>query len=178
MQEKLIVSLDKVSEIRKAAGQSPEKIKRAAQEFTSIPESGKFSHIGTKVFTINDKDYTSVGLYLENGKFISENALYQQNLLEEFTQIKNGKRQGLFMLKSDRLSNLDRFGDSQDIRLHALQGKAFKTEVNSEIRVYKSEYLDAIRFDDVCFEKDTKTNINNALACTETKKGYIFTIED
>ena len=179
--EKIIVTLDKMGSIRKSAGQTDKKILTSAQEFTTIPESGIFSHVGVKDFTVTDngKDRVvkSVGIYTEDGTFISENALIQQHLLPELTEIKNGSRKGKLMLKSDRLSDLSKFGASADARLVALQGKSFSTEKKTDTRVYKSEFLDSKEFDKVCQSSNNQTALKAALACTETKTGYIFTIE-
>ena len=169
------VVLDKMAEIRKSAGQSDEKIKNSAMEFTTIPEEGTFTHVGTKEFDIpNVGKRISVGLYLSNGGFVSENALNAQELLDTLIQVKNGKRKGRFMLKSARMSDLSKFGASADIRLVELQGKSFTTIPKEDARVYKSEYLDPKEFDKVCFEKDNKESLKKALDCTETKKLYIF----
>ena len=170
-----LATMDNIDAIRVKAGNSEKRRKNAAQEFSSTPLSGTFSHVGVKVFAIEGTQYPSIGLYLTTGEFISENALNQQNLLEELTEIKNGNRKGLFMLKSERLSDLSKNGSSANARLVALQGKSYTAE-KKEIRVYKSEFLDAKKFNDVCFEKDNATNTKEALKCTEMKNAYIFTV--
>lgn len=176
MNEIIIVSVDKMSDVRKQAGQTEKRIKNSAQEFISIPESGTFSHIGIKEFDIPNVGLRkSVGLYLTDGGFVSENALNAQKLISEFVEIKNGERKGKFMLKSERLTDLSNFGYSADARLVALQGKTFKTTPVQDCRVYKSENLE--KFDTVVFEKSNAETLKKALNCTETKKLYIFTIE-
>ena len=176
MNEIIIVSIDKMADIRKSAGQTEKRIKNSAQEFISIPESGTFSHIGIKEFDIPNVGLRkSVGLYLTDGGFVSENALNAQKLLNELTEIKNGERKGKFILKSERLTDLASFGYSADSRLVALQGKSFKTAPVPDCRVYKSENLE--KFDTVVFEKSNAETLKKALNCTETKKLYIFTIE-
>lgn len=179
--EIIVVTLDKMGDIRKSAGQTDKKILSSAQEFTVTPESGTFSHVGVKDFTVDDngKDRVvkSVGIYTTDGIFISENALNQQNLLNELVVIKNGARKDKLMLKSERLSDLSNFGASADARLVALQGKSFRTAKKPDTRVYKSEFLDSKKFDNVCQTANNQTALKAALACTETKTGYIFTIE-
>lgn len=178
--EIILVTIDKMGKVRKDAGQKDSKIKSSAQEFTSIPAKGTFSHIDIKEFTVKenkkDKIVKSVGIYTTDGVFVSENALNQQNLLSELVKIKNGNRADKFMLKSERLSDLSEFGASADARLVALQGKSFTTTKKEDTRVYKSEFLDSVRFDDVCQSSDTKTALKNAMDCTELKNGYIFEI--
>ena len=170
-----LATMENIDAIRVKAGNSEKRRKNAAQEFTSTPLKGTFSHVGIKVFNIEGTEYPSIGLYLETGEFISENALNQQNLLEELAEIKNGSRKGKFMLKSERLSDLTEHGTSANARLVALQGKSYTAE-KKPIRVYKAEYLDAKRFDEVCFEKNNANNLKDAIKCTETKDGYIFTV--
>ena len=170
-----LATMENIDDIRVKAGNSEKRRKNAAQEFTSTPLKGTFSHVGIKVFNIDGTEYPSIGLYLETGEFISENALNQQNLLEELAEIKNGTRKDKFMLKSERLSDLTKHGTSANARLVALQGKTY-TATKKPIRVYKSEFLDAKRFDEVCFDKNNANNLKEAIKCTETKDGYIFEI--
>lgn len=176
MNEIIIVSVDKMSDIRKSAGQTDKRIKNSAQEFISIPESGTFSHIGVKEFDIPNVGLRkSVGLYLTDGGFVSENALNAQKLLSELIKVKNGDRKDKFILKSERLSDLSSFGYSADQRLVALQGKSFKAIPLPECRVYKSAALE--KFDTVVVTSDTPANLDKVLKQTETKKLYKFEIE-
>lgn len=170
-----LATMENIDDIRVKAGNSEKRRKNAAQEFASTPLKGTFSHVGVKVFEIDGTQYPSIGVYLETGEFISENALNQQNLLEELAEIKNGTRKDKFMLKSERLSDFSKYGASANARLVNLQGKSY-TATKKEIRVYKAEYLDAKKFDAVCFDKNTANNLKEALKCTETKNGYIFEI--
>lgn len=170
-----LATMDNIDDLRVKAKNSDKKRENAKQEFASTPLAGTFSHVDVKVFTIDGVEYPSLGLYLTTGEFVSENALNQQNLLEEFAEIKNGSRKGKFMLKSERLSDLTKLGASANARLVALQGKSYTAE-KMEVRVYKAEFLDAKRFDEVCFEKNTAANLKKAWDCTETKNGYIFTV--
>ena len=170
-----LATMENIDDIRVKAGNSDKRRANARQEFASTPLAGTFSHVGVKVFTIDGTEYPSIGLFLTTGEFISENALNQQELLEEMSEIKNGNRKGLFMLKSERLSDLAKHGSSANARLVALQGKSY-TATSKPIRVYKAEYLDAKRFDEVCFEKNNATNLKEALKCTEMKNGYVFEI--
>ena len=170
-----LATMDNIDDLRVKAGNSDKKRENAKQEFSSTPLSGTFSHVDVKVFEIDGTEYPSIGLYLESGEFISENALNQQNLLEELTEIKNGSRAKKFMLKSERLSDLSKLGASANARLVALQGKSYTAE-KMEVRVYKAEFLDAVKFDSVCFGKNTDANLKKAWECTETKNGYIFTV--
>ena len=176
MNEIIIVSVDKMSDVRKQAGQTEKRIKNSAQEFISIPESGTFSHIGIKEFDIPNVGLRkSVGLYLTDGGFVSENALNAQKLLKELTKVKNGERKDKFILKSERLTNLSSFGYSADARLVALQGKSFKAIKQPDCIVYKSTALE--KFDTVVVTTDTPVNLEKVLKQTETKQLYKFEIE-
>lgn len=170
-----LATMENIDDIRVKAGNSDKRRENARQEFASTPLQGTFSHVGVKVFSIDGVEYPSIGLFLTTGEFISENALNQQSLLDELTEIKNGTRKGKFMLKSERLTDLSKLGASANARLVNLQGKSYTAE-KQEIRVYKSEYLDAQKFNSVCFEKDNATTLKEALKCTESKNGYVFTI--
>ena len=172
----ILATMENIDDLRVTAKNSDKRRENAKQEFAGTPLSGTFSHVGVKVFTIDGTEYPSLGLYLTTGEFISENALNQQNLLEELTEIKNGSRKGRFMLKSERLSDLSKHGASANARLVNLQGKSYTAEKLPEVRVYKAEYLDAKKFDEVCFGTDTAANLKKAWNSTETKTGYIFTV--
>lgn len=176
--EIIIISVDKMKEVRQSAGQTEKKIANSMTEYTSTPEEGTFSYVGVKEFDIPGVGIRkAVGLYLLDGGFVSENAINAQDLTDELVQIKSGNRKDRWMLKSERLSDISKFGNSADARLVALQGKNFKT-AKKEIRVYKSEFLDAVEFDKVCQASDTAAAKKAALACTEKKNGYIFTISE
>jgi hypothetical protein len=164
--EKEIVSITEIADIRKSAGQSEKKIANAAQEFNRTPTSGTFSHIGTKVFTINKTDYTSVGLFLTDGTFISENTIRASDTLKELFIVANGENKGSKMLVQKRLSDLSRFGASQDAQLVALQGKSFKTTpVKGNVLI---EYTK---------EKLFGSSVSELWKNTEPKTLYIFDIE-
>jgi len=170
------ISISDMSKVRAAAGQSTEKQKNAATKYEHIPAEGTFSNVGTKEFDIlGTGKVIAVGLYTTDGKFISENCLNQQTLLSEFKEIKGGNRKGRLMLRSANLTDLTTFGESADERLTALQGKGFKTEKKPETRVYKTAYLDKVKFDEVCYIEGTE-NLEEALKKTEVKTGYAFTI--
>lgn len=170
-----LATMETIDDLRVEAKNSDKRRENAKQEFASTPLAGTFSHVGVKVFTIDGKEYPSIGLFLTTGEFISENALNQQGLLKELSEIKNGSRAKKFMLKSERLSDLTKLGASANARLVNLQGKSYTAEKTS-IRVYKAVYLDAKRFDEVCFEKNNATSLKEAWDCTEAKDGYIFTV--
>ena len=171
-----LATMETIDDIRVEAGNSDKRRANARQEFASTPLQGTFSHVGVKVFTIEGTEYPSIGLFLTTGEFISENALNQQGLLKELSEIKNGSRAKKFMLKSERLSDLTKYGASANARLVNLQGKSYSAE-KVEIRVYKSEFLDAKKFDEVCFGTETAANLKKAWDCTEGKNGYIFKID-
>lgn len=175
--EIIIIGVDKMGELRASIGQSEKKIKNSAQEFISMPLEGTFSHIGTKEFDIPEVGKrVSLGLYTANNEFVSENALTAQNLLAELAEIKSGTRKGKFSLKSVRLTDLNKFGASQDLKLVNLQGKHFKAVPVEDARVYKSEYLDSAKFDEVCANAKNEKTLKDAMAKTEIKKLYKFEI--
>ena len=112
-----IKDVNDLVKIRKDLGQSQKKIDNSSVEFTSIPTEGVFAGIGVKEFELTGNDgktqtVKSLGLFTKNDDFISENNLTRQNLKEVLTSIKTGKRRGSFILKSDRLTNLNKFGKS------------------------------------------------------------------
>lgn len=175
--DKIILSSVDISALRKEIGQSDKKIISAATEYTTTPESGTFKNVGSKEFDIPGVGkVTSLGIYTENGEFVSENSLNLQDLKNSLVEIKTGNRKGKFMLKSERLTDLRKFGTSSDKILETLQGKSFST-TPEDARVYKSEFLDVVKFDDVCQTTNSDTSLNKALRCTELKKGYTFKID-
>ncbi len=177
MKEEIIkLSIDDIHQLRKAAGQSDKKIANAAMEFIRTPQSGVFGKVITKTFVIDNNEVTSVGLELVGGGFISETAITKQNLLPQLNRIKSGKRSNKYCLKSVRLTDLSNLGASQDSQLFNLQGKSFKTE-QKEIRQYKNEYLDTVKFDAVCSSVDSDEALKSALEKTEIGTGYVFNIE-
>ena len=175
------LTLDNTSDVqnlRKSIGQSEKKMLNSAQEFSSIPEKGIFSHIGTKKFDIPGVGVRhSLGLFTTDGDFLSENTLTKQNLLDILTEIKNGTRKGKFMLKSERLNDLSKFGKSLDAQLISLQGLSFETQKLTDVKQYKQEYLTSETFDNVCQDSNTKTALKNANECTELGTGYKFTFK-
>ena len=177
MSDIIVLSAAEISALRKEVGQSDKKILAAATEFTTTPESGTFEKVGSKEFEIpGTGKVVSIGIFTKNGEFISENALNLQDLKQALVEIKTGNRKGKFMLKSERLSDLRKFGASSDKILETLQGKSFRTNKH-ETRVYKSEFLDAVKFDAVCQSTDSETALSKALKCTELKNGYVFEVE-
>ena len=174
--EKLaLVNTSAVQNLRKSIGQSEKKMLNSAQEFSTIPERGTFSHVGTKEFNIDGVGVKqSLGLYTVDGDFISENTLIKQSLLDELTEIRNGTRKGKFMLKSERLNDLSKFGKSLDAQLIGLQGVEFTSEKLSDVKQYKQEFLSAQTFDQVCQDGNTKAALRAANDCTEIGKGYRF----
>lgn len=167
-----------VQDLRKSIGQSEKKLKNSAQEFSTIPEKGTFSHIGTKQFDIPGVGVRqSLGLYTVKGDFISENTLTKQVLLDVLTEIRNGSRKGKYMLKSERINDLTKFGKSLDAQLISLQGLSFETQKLTDVKQYKQEFLSAETFDEVCQEADNKTSLKEANKCTEIGTGYRFTFK-
>lgn len=181
--EKLTITIEQMNKVRSDAGQNPLKIKNSATVFSSMPLEGTFSHVGTKEFDIpNVGKRTAVGLYLvksateKEAGFVSENAINAQMLEDIFAVIKSGSRKGRHSLKSVRLTDMAKFklGDSADARLVALQGRKFKAVKKNDCRIYKSEYLDSTKFDEVCYLDNTAENLKDALSKTETKDLYEF----
>ena len=139
----IVDSPEKLSLLRKSIGQADKKINNSAQIFATTPESGTFSKIGTKEFDIPEVGKRiSLGLYgtKADGKefFVSENAIFASELLNEVIITKSGTNAGSFMLKNRRLSELNKFGDSTDEKLFNLVGKQFTTEKRTDCKVNKS----------------------------------------
>ena len=175
VKEIIVLSKEDISELRRSAGQKATKIANSAMVFSSTPKSGVFERVGTKVFDIpNVGVRIAVGLYTNDGEFVSENSIIAQQLLDKFSQIKNGLRKDRYALKSEKMSDISDFGKSADERLFNMVGKSFTTEKVKDCRVYKSAAME--KFDDVCFTHNTESNLTLALASTEAKDLYIFTV--
>ena len=180
---KEVISVKSVSdlvELREQLKQSKKKQDNANMEFTSIPEEGVFHRIGVKEFTLKDDDgksttVKSLGIFTKNGEFISENTLTKQNLGEVLTSVKTGARKGLFILKSDRLTSLNKFGATLNAQMLKLQGKSFTT-VKKDIRNYQQQYLTSETFNEVCQEDNSPASLESALKKTEIVNGYTFII--
>ncbi len=175
-----IKNVDDLIKIRKDLGQSQKKIDNASAEFASIPTEGVFAGIGVKEFTLTGNDgktqtVKSLGLFTKNGEFISENNLTRQHLEEVLTSVKTGKRRGLFILKSDRLTNLNKFGSSLNEQMLNIVGKSFTT-VKKDIRNYQQKYLTSETFDEVCQKDNSDASLKDALSKTEIVNGYVFNI--
>lgn len=174
-----VKNVEDLVNLRKKLGQTDKKINNASAEFTTIPEEGVFDEIGVKEFTLTNDGKTqtvkSLGLFTKSGDFISENNLTRQHLEEVLTSVKTGKRRGLFILKSDRLTNLNKFGKSLNEQMLNLKGKSFTT-VKKDIRNYQQKYLTTDTFDEVCQEDNSDESLKDALGKTEIVNGYVFNI--
>ena len=172
-----INSVEDLQELRKTVGQSQKRMDAAAMEFSRTPESGTFSHIGVKKFTIEGVERNSIGLFLTDGGFIAESTLTKQNLLSEMQKVRNGKHAGKYILKSERLTNLSKFGNSLNAQMLKLIGKSFVTKRREDVRQYKQEYLDAEKFGQVTQPNDSDVSKNTILEKTEIGTGYAFEIQ-
>ena len=188
MAEKEKISAATIAALRIEAGQSETRRKNAARVFERIPEKGTFVEPVVKEFTLEDESgetrvVKSVGYMTDKGDFVSESALTKSNIMPELVQIKSGARKGRLMLRMQRLTDLRKFGKSQDEQLANLAGHSFTTKP-VEIRVYKAKYLESPEaFDDVTVvpgatevmdEEEIKKEL---LSCTEASTGYEFTIK-
>lgn len=167
-------------ELRKALGQSQKKIDNSSAEFTTIPTEGVFDRIGVKEFTITDADgkttvVKSLGIFTKNKEFISENTLTRQHLEEVLTSVKTGSRRGKFILKSERLTNLNKFGKSLNEQMLNLKDKSFTT-VKRDVRNYQQKYLTSATFDEVCQPDNSDASLKDALSKTEIVTGHVFNI--
>ena len=173
-------TVEQIIDLRKSIGQKDKKIENSSAEFSSIPEEGVFARIGVKEFTLTNDDKTttvvkSLGLFTKNEDFISENAITKQHLEEVLTSVKTGDRRGKFILKSERLTNLNRFGKSLNEQMLNLVGKSFTT-VKKDVRNYRQQYLTSETFDQVCQKDNDDEALQNALSKTEIVNGYKFII--
>jgi hypothetical protein len=175
-----VKTLDDLRKLRATLNQSKKKQANADTEFVSIPTEGVFDRIDIKEFTLTDEKgketkVQSLGLFTKNGEFISENTLTKQNLGEVLTSVKTGKRKGLFILKSDRLTNLNKFGSTLNEQMLNIVGKSFTTE-KRDVRNYQQKYLTSETFDEVCQKYNTEECLRDALSKTEIVNGYVFNI--
>lgn len=175
-----VKTVDELVKLRKAIGQSEKKIQNASMEFTTIPEEGVFAKIGVKEFTLTNSDgkaqtVKSLGIFTKNGDFISETALTRQHLEEVLTCVKTGTRKGRFILKSERLTNLNKFGKSLNEQLLNLVNKSFTT-TKRDVRNYQQQFLTTERFDEVCQPDNSAESLQDALSKTEIITGHIFNI--
>ena len=182
-ESKELISVKNVSdlmELREQLQQSKKKQANANTEFTTIPEEGVFDRIGVKEFTLANDDKTttvvkSLGLFTKNEDFISENNITKQHLQDVLTSVKTGDRRGKFILKSERLTNLNKFGKSLNEQMLNLVGKSFTT-VKKNVRNYQQQYLTSETFDEVCQKENDNAALQNALSKTEIVNGYEFII--
>lgn len=175
-----VKTLDDLRKLRDTLQQSKKKQINADTEFATIPTEGVFDRIDVKEFTLIDEKgqetkVQSLGIYTKNGEFISENTLTKQNLGEVLTSVKTGKRRGLFILKSDRLTNLSKFGSTLNEQMLNIVGKSFTTE-KMDIRNYQQKYLTTSTFDEVCQKDNSSESLKDALSKTEIVNGYKFNI--
>ena len=175
-----VKTLDDLRQLRSTLKQSKKKQVNADTEFTTIPEEGVFDRIDVKEFSLVNSDgktqvIKSLGLFTKNGEFISENNLTRQHLGEVLTSVKTGSRRGKFILKSERLTNLNKFGSTLNEQMLNLQGKSF-TSVKKDIRNYQQKYLTTETFDEVCQPDNSEESLKDALSKTEIVNGYVFNI--
>jgi predicted glutamine amidotransferase len=175
-----VKTLDDLRELRNVLQQSKKKQANADAEFDTIPSEGVFAKIGVKEFTLVDNEgktqvVKSLGLFTKNGEFISENNLTRQHLEEVLTSVKTGSRRGKFILKSTRLTNLNKFGKSLNQQLLKIVGKSFTTE-KRDVRNYQQQYLTSATFDEVCQSANSDASLKDALSKTEIVNGYVFNI--
>ena len=138
-----------------------------------------FDEIGVKEFTLTNDGKTTVvkslGIFTKNGDFISENSLTKQHLEGVLTSVKTGGRKGRFILKSERLTNLNKFGKSLNEQMLKLKGKSFTT-VKKDVRNYQQQFLTTETFDEVCQKDNSEESLQDALKKTEIVNGYVFNI--
>ena len=174
MNEIVIVTTEDLTKLRKTINQSEKKIANSAQEFATIPESGVFSHIGTKEFDIPGVGKRiSLGYFTTDGAFISENAIFASSVSENVVQVKNLENKGLFMLKQERVSpKLFDIANSQDKRMLALKGKAFKSTKVDGFQLKDGSYTK----DKMFVKTDSAENKKKLLSLREPKTYYAFEI--
>ena len=175
-----VKTVEDLINLREKLGQTEKKRNNANTEFATIPSEGVFAKIGVKEFTLKDdkgKETTvkSLGIFTENDEFISENTLTKQHLEEVLTSVKTGNRRGKFILKSERLTNFNKFGKTLNEQMLNLQGKSFTT-VKKDVRNYQQKYLTTTTFDEVCQEDNSDASLKDALSKTEIVNGYVFNI--
>lgn len=175
-----VKSVEDLLKLREDLGQSKKKRDNSNAEFTSIPEEGVFARIGVKEFTLKDDDgkettVKSLGIFTKNGEFISENTLTKQHLEEVLTSVKTGARRGRFILKSERLTNFNKFGKSLNEQMLNLVNKSFTT-VKRDVRNYQQAFLTSETFDQVCQKDNSVKSLEDALSKTEIVNGYKFII--
>ena len=175
MKEKITAA--DIAALRIQAGQSETRQKSAAMEFSRMPKSGIFTKPVVKEFVIDGKTVKSLGFLTATNDFVSESALIKSNITSDAVQIRNGNRKGKYMLKMERLTDLSKFGKSQNEQLANLVGKKFETKPQS-IRAYKQEFLvSTAAFDAVV--KDSENELKDVYEnCTETANGYVFNISE
>jgi hypothetical protein len=188
MAEKEKISAATIAALRITAGQSETRRRNAARIFERIPENGTFVEPIVKEFELEDESgetriVKSVGYTTTDGDFVSESALIKSNILPELVQIRTGERKGRYMLRMQRLTDLRKFGKSQDEQLANLAGRSFTTKP-VEIRVYKAQYLSSPEaFDEVTIDagavtpESEETVKKGLLSCTEAATGYEFIIK-
>jgi hypothetical protein len=177
MVQKEKVTAANIAALRIEAGQSESRQKSAAMEFSRIPKSGIFAKPVVKEFIIDGKTVKSIGLLTSSDDFVSESALIKSNITSDVVQIRNGNRKGKYMLRMERLTDLSKFGKSQNEQLANLVGKKFET-TRVQIRQYKQQFLtSADAFDGVV--RNSENELKDVYeSCTETAAGYVFNISE
>jgi hypothetical protein len=91
------------------------------------------------------------------------------------TSVKTGDRRGRFILKSERLTNFNKFGKTLNEQMLNLVGKSF-TSVKRDVRNYQQKYLTTKTFDEVCQKDNSPEALKDAMGKTEIVNGYKFII--
>ena len=187
MAEKEKISAATIAALRIEAGQSETRRKNAARVFERVPEKGTFVEPVVKEFTLENESgetrvVKSVGYMTDKGDFVSESALTKSDILPELVQIRTGERKGRYMLRMKRLTDLRKFGKSQDEQLANLAKHSFVSKP-VEIRAYKAQYLESAEtFDEVTVDAgavtpESEETVKKLLSCTEAATGYEFIIK-
>ena len=169
------LTAEAVDNLRKDAGQSDKKRLQASMEFASLPNEGIFDTIGIKEFEIPKVGKRiSIGLFTQSGHFVSENTIFASSVSEDLVQVRENStspNKGKWYLKQVEINpHLRELAPSQNARLLALVGRAFKTEPVSGFTLKEGSYTPEKMF----VSSNNETNRKKLIALREPKKFYKF----
>lgn len=177
--EPIIATTGLIASLRVDANQNENKVKNSALVFVTIPEIVFCHHPGIKDFEIDGKPVKSLGYFdgedETTANFVSENTIFARNITEEPVEIRTGPRAKKWMLKQVEVTPaLRKLGNSQDLRMVALQGKTFKTTPKVG-KAFKSIVFEPTNIDTMMFAENSAKVIANVVPNLEAKTYHEFT---
>ena len=129
--EKIILTVEKLSELLTAKGVSDKRIERLTRSISSVPMEGTFSEVDVDTFTSDGKVIKFPILVITDKKGerigqISFGSLFQQQATGKARQIRRGENEGKYFHAGANVSELK--GSSEAEKIINLIGKSYKAE--------------------------------------------------